>query len=181
MSDTNQPAEPERRVFIKALSFALGGVAGLTPLGVGLYAFCNPLRLRSLKSVFVHVASLEALPEDGAPKKFTVITNDEDAWNRYARMPIGAVYLRRTGQQQVEALNVVCPHAGCFVDYIDSTRSFLCPCHRSTFRLDGAINDPHSPSPRGLDTLTVEIRNGTEIWVRFQNFVAGQKQKIPVA
>ena len=37
-----------------------------------------------------------------------------------------------------------------------------------------------SPSPRGLDELEVEIRSDNEIWVKFQNFRAGEKEKIPV-
>jgi hypothetical protein len=31
-----------------------------------------------------------------------------------------------------------------------------------------------------LDDLVVEIRNGTEVWVKFQNFRAGTHDKIPV-
>ena len=44
---------------------------------------------------------------------------------------------------------------------------------------DGKILDPKSPSPRGLDDLPVEIRNGGEVWVTFQNFRAGVHEKIP--
>jgi menaquinol-cytochrome c reductase iron-sulfur subunit len=182
MSESNQPAKPGRRSFIKSsLAFALGGLAGAVPAGVGVYVFCDPLRLKSGNNAPVRITSLEALPNDGIPRKFTVVADQEDAWNRYPLTPIGAVYLRRTGEQKVEALNVVCPHAGCFVDYLGESHSYLCPCHRSTFTLEGAISDPHSPSPRGLDSLAVEIRNGTEVWVKFQNFIAGQKEKVPVA
>ena len=96
------------------------------------------------------------------------------------RVPVGAVYLRRVSDQKVQAFNVVCPHAGCFVDYDASGKSYHCPCHNSRFALDGRIADPKSPSPRGLDELEVELRNGNEIWVRFLNFRAGQKERIPV-
>jgi Rieske Fe-S protein len=57
---------------------------------------------------------------------------------------------------------------------------FHCPCHDSSFSKDGSILDPKSPSARPLDDLPVEIRNGTEIWVKFQNFRAGVHEKIPV-
>jgi Rieske Fe-S protein len=73
----------------------------------------------------------------------------------------------------------VCPHAGCFVDYLDARKSYLCPCHNSTFALDGKVNDPKSPSPRGLDELEVEVRDNSEVWVKFQNYRAGISQKIP--
>ena len=103
-----------------------------------------------------------------------------DAWNKYPNAPIGAIYLRRTGDGQVEALNVVCPHAGCFIDFLSGEKKFYCPCHNSRFGLDGAIADRKSPSPRGMDSLEVEVRNGTEVWVKFQNFQTGHSEKVPV-
>ena len=80
----------------------------------------------------------------------------------------------------MRALNVVCPHAGCFVDYRSSENHFHCPCHNRSFSVDGKILDPKSPSPRPLDELPVEIRRGSEIWVTVQNFRAGTPEKIPV-
>ena len=179
---TPQPEMPQRRSFLKqALTLVLGAIAGLAPIAVGLRAFLDPLRRKADKGGMVRVTALEALPADGTPRKFTVAADQMDAWNKFPHTPIGAVYLRRIDDQHVEALNVVCPHAGCFVDYIPARKEYLCPCHRSTFRLDGRIDDASSPSPRPMDSLTVELRNQTEIWVQFQNFIAGQKAKIPTA
>ena len=45
--------------------------------------------------------------------------------------------------------------------------------------IDGTIADPKSPSPRAMDELEAEVRNG-EVWVRFQNFRKGSPEKIPV-
>ena len=125
------------------------------------------------------VTSLSAIPDDGVPQKFTVRSDRVDAWTTYANTPVGAVYLRRTGDS-VSALNVVCPHAGCFVGLAPDRSRFACPCHRSSFDLDGSINDPSSPSPRDMDSLEVEIRNGDEVWIRFQNFLPGREEKTPV-
>jgi Rieske Fe-S protein len=86
----------------------------------------------------------------------------------------------RTSDTAVEALNVVCPHAGCFVDFHADKKGFYCPCHNSLFHMDGKIGDPKSPSPRGLDTLSVEVRDN-EVWVEFQNFRTGTAHKIPMA
>ena len=72
-----------------------------------------------------------------------------DAWNKAPQTPIGAVYLRRAGEKTVQALNVVCPHAGCFVDYNPAANGYSCPCHNSTFKAsDGARLG--GPAPRGL-------------------------------
>ena len=80
----------------------------------------------------------------------------------------------------VTALHAACPHAGCFVDYRGDHKDFFCPCHNSAFSHDGAIINP-SPSARGLDTLDVAIHDDGGVWVKFQDFKAGVKQKLPVA
>ena len=183
MEQEDRPPQPERRGFLKKAGAALiGGLTVLFPVAAGLAVFTDPLRRRqSRPSDAIQVTSLHALPEDGVPRKFPVITSHTDAWNKHPVVPVGAVYLRRTGEKRVQAFNVVCPHAGCFVDYKPAKKGYLCPCHNSTFALDGRISDPKSPSPRGLDELEVEIRNGTEIWVNFQNFRAGGAKKIPLS
>lgn len=176
------PADSERRGFIKkACALLIGGVTVLLPTAAGLAVFFDPLRRKSQVGGKMRVTSLESLPKDGTPRKFSIRADRSDAWNKYPHAPVGAVYLRRAGEKKVEALNVICPHAGCFVDYRPGSRSFLCPCHNSKFNLDGTIADPRSPSPRPLDALEVEIRNETEVWVQFLNFRIGHAEKIPLA
>jgi menaquinol-cytochrome c reductase iron-sulfur subunit len=173
---------PRRGFLPRLLTVVLGALAGVAPVGAGLATFLDPLRRRrGAAPGFIRVASLEALPEDGVPRKFAVIAAHTDAWNKFPAAPIGAVYLRRMGSASVQAFNVVCPHAGCFVEFVAARKGYLCPCHNSTFSLEGRVNDPKSPSPRGLDELAVEIRNGGEVWVRFQNFRAGTAQRTPLS
>lgn len=182
MSEATPPNTALRRGFLKkAFAILLGTLAGIIPSLSGLVVFLDPLRRKGRDSGAVLVTSLNALPEDGLPRKFSIIASHTDAWTRIPEVPIGAVYLRRTGQKTVQAFNVVCPHAGCFVDFKADRKSYHCPCHNSAFALDGRISDPKSPSPRGLDELTVEIRNDTEVWVKFQNFRAGHPGKVPIS
>jgi len=175
------PPAPERRNFLKeALILAIGAVATLVPLGAGLAVLFDPLRRKGNGGSKIRVTSLEALSKDGTPRKFPILASRTDAWNKYPDAPIGAVYLRRTSEGAVHALNVVCPHAGCFVDFREKNKDFYCPCHNSSFAVDGKIADPKSPSPRAMDELEVEIK-GSDIWVKFQNFRTGQAQKTPVS
>lgn len=176
------PTDPARRDFVKkAASIAIGAACTAVPMAAGVAVFLDPLRRASPAAEPIKVTTLEALPADGVPRKFSIFASRSDAWNRYPQAPIGAIYLRRTADKTVEALNVVCPHAGCFVDYVPSRNGFFCPCHNSSFGLDGSIADVRSPSPRSLDMLEVEIRDGLEVWVKFQNFRAGHAEKLPVA
>ncbi len=174
-------APPDRRGFLKRFSAGLlGALAVLGPIGASLAVLLDPLRRKvETSGTLVQVTTLTSLPEDGIPRKFPIVSSRVDAWNRSPAVPIGAIYLRRQKGKPIQALNVVCPHAGCFVDYAAGKNNFLCPCHNSTFALDGTINDPNSPSPRGLDELTVEVRNENEIWVKFQNYRAGVTGKVP--
>ncbi len=114
-------------------------------------------------------------------RRFEVLAGRVDAWNRFPNVAVGAVYLRRVAADKVEAINVICPHAGCPVDYRPGGKGYLCPCHDSQFNFDGTlVAGARSPSPRGLDALEVEVREGSEIWVKFQNFEAGKAEKVPV-
>ena len=172
--------QPPRRGFLKRFAAGvIGAVAGIVPLISGIVFLFDPLRRKAAQGEPVFVAPLGAIPEDGTPRKFTILASRTDAWNKSPQAPVGAVYLRRTGPKTVVAFNVVCPHAGCFVEFMAARNGYFCPCHDSTFALDGKISTPRSPSPRPLDQLDVEIRNNNEVWVKFQNFRAGVHEKIP--
>lgn len=181
-SSNQQVPSPVRRDFFKkCCAGIIGTVLGLVPVVAGLGFFLDPLRRKTSTGGFLRLTTLEALPDDGVPRKFPVLANRVDAWNKFTQTPVGAVYLRRTSDGKIQAFNVVCPHAGCFVDFLPDRGKYLCPCHNSTFTLAGKIDNPSSPAPRGLDSLEVEVRNQTEVWVKFQNFQAGQAEKTPVA
>ena len=178
---TAATATPRRDFVKKVLSGIIGTIIGLVPLGAGLTVLLDPLRRKSATNGAIRITTLEAIPADGIPLKFPVLATRVDAWNKFTQVPIGAVYLRRMADNKLEAFNVVCPHAGCFVDFLADRGKFLCPCHNSTFTLSGKIDDPSSPAPRGMDSLEVELREGKEVWVKFRNFEAGHAEKIPVA
>ena len=176
------PTKTERRSFIGgvwAILLFIGAL--LTPAITALIAYINPVRQRSAGGRFYRLTNLAVLPEDGTPRKFPVITDRIDAWNRYPNEAIGAVFLRRTGdeKQPVEAYQVVCPHAGCSIQFEDAPDGgqFVCPCHEAFFDLAGHRTQTTSPSPRDMDTLEVEVRDGGHVWVKYQNFVTGTTSK----
>ena len=131
----------------------------------------------------MRVASLEAIPADGVPRRFAVLAEKVDAWTRTPQTPIGAVYLRRTAEGdaigKITALNVVCPHAGCFVAYMADRKVFQCPCHTSAFNLQGVRLSAKSPSPRDMDTLEVDPYKlaGGEVLVEYINYYPGKPNK----
>ena len=56
---------------------------------------------------------------------------------------------------------------------------FYCPCHNSNFKLNGDILS--GVSPRAMDPLEIEVRNTSEVWVKFQNFQPGHDHPVPVS
>ena len=170
---------PRRNVLAAVAAAIIGGFVGFVPFAAGLATFLDPL-LRRKKAggaegakPSIRVASLDALPADGTPVQVPVIDDLTDAWNREPNQPIGAVYLSRQGGQ-VSCFNAICPHAGCFVGYSAERKVYQCPCHTSSFQLDGERIMP-SPSPRNMDELAVdpEKLKAGEVWVQFVNYYPG--------
>ena len=171
----------DRRNFMtKAAALAVGGLITVVAPVAGLFTFLDPLRRKAETRGLVRVATIGSLPTNGEPRKIAVLDTLIDAWNRTENVPIGSVYVQKTGESTVRVLNAVCPHLGCAVGYNPAKTGYSCPCHKSSFSMDGTILDPKSPSPRGMDELEAEVRANGEVWVKFQNFRKGSADKIPV-
>ena len=181
-AETPPPASGDRREFLKsAACVALGGACVLVPLAAGVTVLLGPLRTAPPDGgAWVNLTKIEALPIGAAPRLFQVFVERTDAWTRHGRSAVGAVFLERLDDTTVRAFQAACPHLGCSVEWRKEKKHFFCPCHNSAFSHDGEISGP-SPAARGLDTLAVEIRDEGEVWVKFQTFKAGVKEKLAVA
>jgi len=179
MNPPPPPAPNDRRGFLaKFLALGFGIVALAVPTLSALAAFLSPWRQRSQTGNWIRVASKAALPADGSPQHCPVISDRSDAWNRYPDEAIGAIFLYRGKNDEVLALQSICPHNGGCVSYDPEKKNFYCPSHGALFDPQGVRLDQKSISPRDLDSLEVEIRDGTEVWVKFEKFQDGTPQKI---
>jgi menaquinol-cytochrome c reductase iron-sulfur subunit len=171
---------PDRRNFLsKAAALVVGGLITVVAPVAGLFTVLDPLRRKSDTRGLVRITTLSSLPGNGEPRKFPVLDTLIDAWNKTENVPVGSVYVQKTGENTVRVLNSVCPHLGCSVGFNAATKGYFCPCHKSSFAIDGQIADPKSPSPRAMDELEAVVKDG-EVWVKFQNFRKGSPEKIPV-
>lgn len=128
----------------------------------------------------VPIADLDEVPDldqGGAPLRAAVVaTGLRDAWNRLDRTQLGSVYIgKRAGA--LTALSATCPHAGCGIDYDADRRQFVCPCHNSTFSMDG--QRVGGPAPRDMDRLDLSVQ-GSKVYCQFQRFRLALKNKVPV-
>jgi len=172
-----------RRKFIRVATVGASAVCGILPFAAGIPAVLDPVAKNSSDSDQVpwsRVAPLASLPEDGSPAKFEVILEKVvDAWTTYKDVPVGAVYLSRR-KDEVIAFNLKCPHLGCAIDFRKQSKDYFCPCHNSSFALDGSITTENSPSPRPMDTMETKVENG-QVWLRFQHFRPNISEKVPLA
>jgi menaquinol-cytochrome c reductase iron-sulfur subunit len=180
-----------RRSFLVRLAAVVcGGIVALFPFAAGWGVIIDPWRRgrrggfgndESSGKKFVRICPFDAVPADGSPQAFPVVTDTEDAWTHAANQRVGMLYLHRTGSGKgasIVAFSAECPHLGCFVDFNSAKGQYECPCHQSAFGTDG--HKLFGPSLRGLDQLDVKLegKDGqTEVSVAFQKFQKGIEER----
>jgi Rieske Fe-S protein len=175
----NAKASDTRRAFVARVTAALGALAGAAAVVPGLGLLLAPFRKARVGGDIrpVRVAS-EHDVRPGKPLRVTAVGEREDAWVRLDHVTLGSCWLVRAHDSApVRAFSTVCPHLGCGVDYKAQARKFDCPCHGSSFDLDGRCLT--GPAPRGLDELEVTTEAG-EVRVRYQRFRTGTASKEPI-
>jgi len=169
------------------LAGLIAAIVGIVPVIPGIAFFLDPL-IRKKKSAsgggsegegdFVRVASIDALPDDGTPKLFTVYKDVVDAWNKFPNQAMGSVFLRKMPDGSIACFNQTCPHLGCAVNYRGAERDFFCPCHTSAFNLEG--EKTNAIPPRGMDVLETKVDDG-QILVDYKKFRGATSERIPVS
>src|SRR5260221_7719249 len=66
-----------------------------------------------------------------------------------------AVLVANTSSQGLRAYDAYCPHAGCELSWVDGKDSLVCPCHLSTFAVDGAVT--HAPALVPVDSYSAKL------------------------
>lgn len=64
-----------------------------------------------------------------------------------------SIALYKDEQGHLYAVNPVCPHAKCVVDWNSAEKSWDCPCHGSRFSFDGSVLT--GPAHKGLDKIDI--------------------------
>ena len=62
-----------------------------------------------------------------------------------------SIALYKDDNGDLHAIDPVCPHAKCMVDWNSAEKSWDCPCHGSRFSFDGELLT--GPARRGLDII----------------------------
>ena len=77
---------------------------------------------------------------------------------------VQSVIVANTGSNTFVAVDSVCTHNGCTVEYSNSSSNFVCPCHGSAFSKTGSVVNGPATSPlksyqvsKSGDILTITI------------------------
>jgi Rieske Fe-S protein len=70
----------------------------------------------------------------------------------------GQLYLVRRNDGGFLAVSLKCSHLGCSIAWNENENKFICPCHSSSFDINGEVL--HPPAPRALDIYEISIDNG---------------------
>lgn len=172
--------DPSRRGVLKAASLAIGGVlAAFAAYPIVRYVLF-PVGRKTVSGAAEPIDVLEdgQLKAGGAPVKVELVGEGvQNAWAVSDDVRLGAAWVRKGEDGKVTALSSVCPHLGCAIGFNEGTKEYRCPCHRSSFSLDG--EKKAGPSKRGLDPLPVEVEDG-RVRVTFVRFKQDVAEREPV-
>jgi Rieske Fe-S protein len=150
----SSPDTSGRRTFfvriITSIQAAIGGTLGVVLGG----AVLSPMFGRRQEN-WLTAASLPELIEN-RPKPVTLRVAREDGYNQI--IDRRTVFLVRTGDTEVLALDSTCTHLGCRVSWDSETQELKCPCHGGVYDALGQVKAGPPPTP--LLRLETRIENG---------------------
>jgi menaquinol-cytochrome c reductase iron-sulfur subunit len=165
-----------REFFSWVLGIGSTAIGALLAVPGASYVLDPLLRSSGKKGRWVRVAEFSSLNKD-QPVTAPVVGEQVDAWTKSDNVRLGTVWLRVVDSDKVIAYNAECPHLGCKVGFNAEKARFGCPCHDSSFGLDGKVLG--GPAPRGMDELETRVENG-HVEVRFVRFRAQVKERIEI-
>jgi menaquinol-cytochrome c reductase iron-sulfur subunit len=154
----SQPAATTRRTFHVTFIYGLWSLIGAAlSIPAAVYLLLPP-RARK-QGEWVTAADLDRLPT-GAPQEVVFRRNRQDGWKISSEKT--SAWLVKTAPDEVVAYSSQCTHLGCAFHWDERRKYFLCPCHTSTFSLDGKVTA--GPAPRALDRYDVKIE-GSQVLI----------------
>jgi cytochrome b6-f complex iron-sulfur subunit len=132
-----------RREFLRKLWKGLGVVASIEVIAVFFgFLFSGKKDDQTLKpKQLIEAGNVESFKENSV----TVFRG-------------GRFYLARLLDGGFIALSLRCTHLGCSINWEEDKNRFICPCHSSSFYINGEVQNP--PAPSALDHFPILIENG---------------------
>jgi menaquinol-cytochrome c reductase iron-sulfur subunit len=89
------------------------------------------------------------------PSKLVFRKNRVDGWKVANEKSTARVV--KKAENEIVAFAPQCPHLGCAYHWVAKQNKFLCPCHASTFSIEGEVLT--GPAQRPLDRFEVKVES----------------------
>jgi menaquinol-cytochrome c reductase iron-sulfur subunit len=149
----NASESPHRRSFFaratQILGAAIGGGLGIPAL---IYLIKGPNTLSP--GGFVDAADLTQLkPREPVEVSFQRIR--KDGWKLITEK--STAWVVKLSDSETVAYSPSCTHLGCAYHWESAKNEFVCPCHTTSFSVDGKVLG--GPAPRPLDRYPVKVQD----------------------
>jgi menaquinol-cytochrome c reductase iron-sulfur subunit len=154
-----QSSDPGRRRFLGGVTTALLAAIGGTVAAILGGAVISP-RLLGRREDWLPAASLDSLQEN-QPLAVTLRVARRDGYRQIVDRK--TVFVVKTGNSGVIALDSTCTHLGCRVRWDPDQRLLLCPCHGGVYGPTGAVKAGPPPAP--LQAMSTRV-DGNQVLVQ---------------
>ena len=143
----------DRRGFHLAI---IGGLWSLIGAAIALPAAVYLMAVPKSKKEtgWTDVGDIASLPMR-TPQEVVFRRNRVDGWRVVSEK--NTAWVIRKNDKDLVALAPQCTHLGCAYHYETESEQFVCPCHTSSFSLEGEVLT--GPAPRPLDRYDIRVTN----------------------
>src|SRR5579863_4725577 len=147
---TAAPESTRRRFYLQAIYALWGAIGAALAVPAFVYLFFPPKVNREAE--WVDAADLSKIPPN-APEEVAFRRNRVDGWKISSEK--ATAWVVKSSDNRVVAYAPQCTHLGCAYHWDERNHHFSCPCHTSTFGIDGNVLS--GPAPRPLDRYATKI------------------------
>ncbi len=146
--------EANRRQFHTTIIYALWAlITGALSLPAAIYLLFPPKARK--EGQWVEAGDVAHLAPR-TPEEVVFRRNRVDGWKVTSEK--ATAWVVRLSEKEVVAFAPQCTHLGCAYRWDARNGSFLCPCHTSTFSVEGKVLS--GPAPRPLDRYRAKVEGG---------------------
>ncbi len=130
----------------------------MTWMGLGLLADCLPVAIATSAEPRFRLAKARS---DGFVAVGTLSELQRKGVIKTSQFSAGPLLVIRNPQDtsKVIAVNSICPHKGCEVDWKAQNSQFVCPCHGAKFKPEGTV--VKGPATKSLTSFKAKIEGNS--------------------
>ncbi len=162
-----------RRTFFQWVTAAAAAVVAVGLAVPLLGSLVSPAFMRR-RQEWVDIGPIDALSA-GRPTQLDHVTTVRDGWLEAKSEK--AVWAVKQSQGDIKVFSPICTHLGCGYRWDETERKFLCPCHGSSYDINGLVLG--GPAPRPLDVLPSKVQDG-RLLVMYKDFKSGLSRSVEV-